>query len=433
MLRARLLTVFVFVAYFFLLLTSQAFCDVAPGDVIDKTNWEKVEGLLPEAMLNWVKDGKVVLHIGKLNYNPDAHHPAFALETLKTNIGKYALDENDGIAIAKTGKRPKSIVGFPFPEIDVDEPKAATKMLYNKDYIQYIAGNARAVFKAHYINRSGYSRSTVGAMINMVMDGNPKSAARSNPDRIEKYQIFVARSPYDIAGSAIMTWRYFCPRKEDNTFTYLPAIRRVRRMSPGNRSDCLFGSDMSVDDASCYDGKVTAMEWKLLRKQEALLPYNFKDPGRLVKNEYGEWESSENIKKFRSGFEKEGWQGAHWAPLDWVWVKQHAYVIEMKAKDPYYNYGPQELWVYQGNWLPHFKIINDRAGKYWKAVAQAMGHFESRDKEFKLTYAGEQAVIDERAAHATLISGPTPTDIWQYDVEMDEDDFSLAGFQKFCK
>jgi len=34
---------------------------------------------------------------------------------------------------------------------------------------------------------------------------------------------------------------------------------------------------------------------------------------------------------------------------------------------------------------------------------------------------------------ATLISGPTPTDIWQYDVEMDDDDFSLAGFQKFCK
>ena len=277
--RFSLQTVLVFALCLTLLLTTQALSDVSPGDVIDKTNWEKAEGLLPEAMLNWLKNGKVVLDIGELNYDPDVYHPAFALETLKTNMGKYALDENDGIVDTKTGKRPENIIGFPFPEIDPDDPKAATKMLYNKNYIQYIAGNARAVFKADYINRSGYSRSTIGVMINMVMDGNPRSEARRNADRIEKYQIFIARSPYDIAGSAIMTWRYFAPLKEDNTFAYLPAIRRVRRMSPGNRSDTLFGSDMSVDDASCFDGKVTSMEWKLLRKQDALLPYQLQSPG----------------------------------------------------------------------------------------------------------------------------------------------------------
>ncbi len=431
--RSRHLTVFVFAACLVLLMTSQGFCDVSPGDVIDKTNWEKAEGLLPESMLNWLKNGKVVLEIGELSYNPEEYHPPFALESLKTNIGKYALDEHDGIVDATTGKRPRNIIGFPFPEIDPNDPKAGTKILYNKDYVQYIAGNARGVFIAHYINRSGYSRSTRGAMLNMVMDGNPKSAVRPNPDRVEKYQIFIARSPFDIAGSAIMTWRYFAPRKEDNTFAYLPAIRRVRRVSPGNRSDALFGSDMAVDDASCYDGKITAMEWKLLRKQEALLPFSFKDPGRIIKNEDGEWESSENIKKFTHGYEKEGWQGAPWAPLNWVWVKQPVYIIEVRAKDPYYNYGSQELWVYEGNWLPHYKIVNDRAGKYWKAVMMAMAFFETRDKSMRLTYAGGQAVIDDRADHATLISGPTPTDIWQYDAEMDEDDFSLAGFQKFCK
>jgi len=431
--RSRLLAILFFAPCLVLLLTSQALSDVSPGDVIDKTNWEKAEGLLPEPLLDWLKNGKVVLEIGALNYNPLVHHPTFALETLKTNLGKYALDENEAIIDAKTGKRPKSIIGFPFPEIDPHDPKAATKMLYTKMYTQYIAGNARAVFKTHYTNRSGYARSTIAAMENMVMDGNSKSAARPNRDRVEKYQIFVARSPYDIAGSAIMTWRYFAPQKEDNTFTYLPAIRRVRRMSPGNRSDALFGSDIAVDDIACYDGKVTAMNWKLLRKQEALLPYNYKDPGLLVKNEDEEWESSENIKKFTYGYEKEGWQGAHWAPMDWVWVKEPVYVVEVRAKDPYYNYGPQELWVREGNWLAHYKIINDRAGKYWKTVMMAIGFFESGDKEMRLTFSGEQLVIDERADHATLATGPSPTDIWQYDVEMDENDFSLAGFQKFCK
>jgi hypothetical protein len=51
----------------------------------------------------------------------------------------------------------------------------------------------------------------------------------------------------------------------------------------------------------------------------------------------------------------------------------------------------------------------------------------------KLTCAGEEAGIDKRSEHATHISGPTPADLWQYSAEMVEDDFSLAGFQKFCK
>ena len=433
MTRSRFVTIFILAMSLVPLITSQGFGDVSPGEVLDQTNWEKAKGVLPEPVLNWIKNGAVVLEVGALNYNPDVWHPAFALESMKTNIGKYALDENDGIVDKATGKRPEHIIGFPFPDVKADDPQMATKTLYNKDYVQYIAGNARAVFAAQYINRSGYARSTTGAMHNMVMDGNPKSVARRNPDRIEKYQIFVARSPYDIAGSAVMTWRYLSPSKEDNTFAYLPAIRRVRRMSPGNRSDTLFGSDMAVDDASCYDGKIAAMEWKLLRRQEALLPFNFTDPGGLVKNDRGEWESSEKMKKFVYGYEKEGWQGAPWAPLNWVWVKRPVYVIEVKAKDPYYNYGPQELWVYEGNWLPHYKIINDRAGKYWKTVMMAIGFFENPEEKMRLTYAGEQVVVDERADHATLISGPTPTDIWQYDAEMDEDDFSLAGFQKFCK
>jgi len=135
--RSRHLTVFVFAACLVLLMTSQGFCDVSPGDVIDKTNWEKAEGLLPESMLNWLKNGKVVLEIGELSYNPEEYHPPFALESLKTNIGKYALDEHDGIVDATTGKRPRNIIGFPFPEIDPNDPKAGTKILYNKDYVHY--------------------------------------------------------------------------------------------------------------------------------------------------------------------------------------------------------------------------------------------------------------------------------------------------------
>ena len=67
-------------------------------------------------------------------------------------------------------------------------------------------------------------------------------------------------------------------------------------------------------------------------------------------------------------------------------------------------------------------------------MTEDVGHgFETEDKKMKLTCAGEEAGIDKRSEHATLISGPTPADLWQCSAGMVEDDFSLAGFQKFCK
>ena len=43
------------------------------------------------------------------------------------------------------------------------------------------------------------------------------------------------------------------------------------------------------------------------------------------------------------GYEKEGWQGGQWAPVNWLWVKKPVVILELKAKDPYYNYGIQHL------------------------------------------------------------------------------------------
>lgn len=433
MMRFRRLTVLVLTACLVLLMTSPGLCDVSPGDVLDKTNWEKAEGLLPDEMVGWIKKGEFVLQVGELNYKPRDYLPPFALEASRTNMGKYVLDENGWIVEKETGKRGEHIIGHPFPEIDANEPKAAEKIVYNFFYTGHIGGNFIAYFRTDYLRRSGYERSTHGEMHNLTMDGNPKSVGRSNPDGVEKYTLFVARSPYDIAGTAVMTWRYLDPQKQDNTFAFVPAIRRVRRMSSGNRSDALFGSDGAVDDAGGFDGKVTSMEWNLLRKQEALVPFPSAAPGRLVKGKEGGWRSSEDIEVMVYGYEKEGWQGAQWAPVNWLWVKLPVYVLEMKAKDPYYNYGTQRLWVQTETWGCVYKTIYDKAGEYWKTFIAQPRYFESEDKEFHLAHAGEQLIIDERGNHATIFRGPMPTDLWRYDVDMDEDNFSLAGFQKFCK
>jgi len=427
------LPIFVLASCLLMFFTSQGFCDVVPGDVLDGTNWEKARGLLPEATLRYVKEGKLHLKIGELDYDPAQQLPDFVLEAMKTNSGKYDLDDEDWIVEKATGKRAEKILGHPFPTIDPKDPKAATKIMYNTKYWGYAQGNFRMAFTQHFLNPTGYLRGVEAKGVNMYMDGNPRAMELPNPDKVLKYQIFRATSPYDISGTAVLTWRYRDPTVEDNTFAYAPAIRRVRRVTPGNRSDSSMGSDMATDDAGMYDGKVTAMEWKLLRQEDLLVPFVRKDTDLIIQNEDGEWDTSGNVQEVLFGFEKEGWQGVPWAPLNVIWTKRPAYVIEMQSKDPYYNYGTQYVWVDVENWAPLHKIINDRANAFWKLTFHAQLNYESRDKKVKISTAGNQIVVDERSSRSTISLPATRKNVWTFYAEVDRDTFSLAGFQKYCK
>jgi hypothetical protein len=309
----------------------------------------------------------------------------------------------------------------------------AEKLMENNHYMQYMPGDLRFPFQGIWINRSGYVRETESLLIQMALDGYPGALEISNPRRIEKYIIIAVRKPYDLSGSSIMTWRYRDPKKQDNSFAYSPMIRRVRRMSSANRSDALMGSDMAVDDANGYDGKVTAFTWKILRKQEAIIPILDVEPQRIVQNDLGEWETTKNIKPVIYGYQKEGWQGAAWAPTNLCWVKRPVYIIEMKAKDRYYNYGVQHIWFEAETYGCSFKVIHDKAGLYWKTLFISGAALESDDKSMRFYTVSSQQMIDDRAKRSTVIEDCSPRNIWAHFAKMDINYFSLGGFQKFCK
>jgi len=416
-----------------LFFTNPGLADVVPGDVLDKTNWEEARGLLPESILGWVKDGKIVLNIGEVSYEPGDYFPGFVLEGFEGNAGKYDLAEDHWIVEAETGERTKRVIGVPFPQVDPDDPKAGEKIMYNNKYVQYGLGDVRGEGPIHFIGSTGYERTVDLEVFQAGMDGHPKCAGRANPDALLKQQILIVTEPYDMAGMAVMTWRFRDPNKQDACFGYAPAIRRVRRMSPANRSDSLFGSDVTNDDIAIYDGKMAAMEWRLLRKQEALLPFSYREPGSIELTKQGEWETAIKGKTLMYGYQKEGWQGAPWAPVDWVWVKRPTYVVELVPKDRYYNYGVQRIWIDTEANSPAYKIIHDRSGKYWKTVFKARMVGESADKNMRLTILGDTVYVDERSNHATIGPGVSSKIIITYFANVDVNLFSLAGFQKYCK
>lgn len=407
--------------------------DVAPGDVIDATNWQKAKELLPEPVLNWVKKGDFVLNVDELRFRLLDFFPPFQIEAFQTHVGKYELDADGGIIDAHTGKPTEQIIGLPFPAIAPDDPRLPEKLMQNNHYMQYMPGNLRFPFQGLYLARSGFERESGSLWMQMAMDGHPGVLQVPNPRGIEKYAIMVVKTPYDLAGTAIMLWRYRDPNKQDNSFGYLPAIRRVRRMSPANRSDALLGGDFAIDDANGYDGKVTAFTWKSLRRQEALLPMLDVDPVRIVRNESAEWETTQGIKPVVYGYQKQGWQGAAWAPTNLCWIKRPVHVLEMIPKDPYYNYGPQHLWLDAEIYGCGYKVIYDKSGKYWKTLFLSAAACQSDDKSMRFLSLSSQQVIDDRSDRSSVIEDCSPRNIWAFFAKMDENNFSLAGFQRFCK
>jgi hypothetical protein len=379
-----------------------------------------------------VKKGDFVLNIGELSYNEKEYFEFYLKESLTANIGLYDVNEKDIIVEAKTGKPPEFVSGLPFPVVDPEDPKAGQKFFYNKHYAMFSTGNQNVGFQAIWIGKSGLEREIGARFINAPMDGYPPARSIPNKDLIQRYTLISVDRPYDIAGFNLLLWRYRDERQDMN-LSYIPAIRRARRMSPANRSDAFVGSDFCIDDPNGYDGKICMFDWKVLRKQEALVPYKSKDPERLVQTKRGEWQTTADVTPSVYGYETEGWQGAPWAPVKLFWVKKWVYVIEAVSKDRYYNYGRQEFWYDPDVRFPKYKVIYDRAGDYWKTMMIGFSAYGSGDDKMKFMLVDIQDIVDDRAQHASLCENASQRNLWNLHAVLEMDDFTLSGFQKYCK
>ncbi len=406
--------------------------ELPDGTVIDKTNWSKVEGDAPKSVLNWLKTGDWILQAKHLHFDPAEYFEGFAVKAFEKNTGRYDLDADNGVIDVKTGDLPASIVGIPFPEIDPADPKAAVKIMYNNHYMQYVLGDIRIGVHLMWLNRSGFEREAGCEWIQAAMDGWPGARERGNPQHIEKYATLFIRSPFDARGLAVMLWRYLDPKKYDSTFVYIPALRKVRRISPANRSNSI-GSDLTADDANGFDGKISTFDWRFVGRKEAIVPWHDENPMRIVQNEEGGWETTKEMKRVVYGYQQEGWQGAPWAATNLAWARRPVFIIEATPRDPSYNYGTHYMWIDAETFSCNYKVINDRSGNYWKTFLKGDAAWKSADGKVKYLSAVSQEVVDDRDNHASIIEGPGARNIWVSTARVDLNDFSLGGFQKLCK
>ena len=144
----------------------------------------------------------------------------------------------------------------------------------------------------------------------------------------------------------LLFYRYLDPKMPDDTYMYLPSMRRVLRGEAGQRSTPIMGSSQSPDDFEGFDGRVPEFNFKILREQKVL---GVADARRQTPDD-------PDVKVLKElPFMKDNYE-----------IKD-VYVVEIVSKNPKYPQSRREIYLDKENGRNiYWATAWDRAGKVWK-------------------------------------------------------------------
>ncbi len=367
------------------------------GKTYDKTNYQEIQELLVPQVANWVKNGGYVIKTGKLNF--DMKHEQAFIDASQNNEGKFGVSPEGWIVDKNTGERPLFSWGFPFPNIDPKDPKAAHKIMWNVYYQKYRINSKTTMGRVQWINPKNHEKEIIAGGRFLFFQGRSRGQI-PNPNNFLHLYMTLVVEPYDLRGTSNMQWEFYDERTTAS-FSYLPMLRRIRRMSAASRSDPFMGSDNCNDDSDIWNGRNETFSWKF--KEERSILVSFSSTDKIMAEEFP---SGLIIKKFSHatpGFKVDGWQGYAWAPTDTTWVHRPVWILEGESQDSYYNYGRQIFYVDKEMFVPYFKICYTRAGEYWKTITSDFAYHVTPSGRTLIGGCTETTYgIDDKNAHGTL-------------------------------
>ncbi|MBI4516871.1 MAG: DUF1329 domain-containing protein [Deltaproteobacteria bacterium] len=383
-----------------------------PGEVLDQHNWQQAEGFLPPEILEHYRRGEYANRImewpeGVMEWDEDFKASRSA------NADRFAVTAEGTVVEKSTGQQPAFIAGVPFPRIDPDDPAAGVKILWNHYYGFWSQGNNRTVTMLNLVGRAGLDRALSQEVYFLYYDGQPAwRRPPSNPSNLMSQMLATTLTPADLQGTAALTWRYRDPERRDGVWAFVPALRRVRQISPANRSDGFLGSDLSQDDGPFFDGKPEDFTWKFVGEADI---YRFCDPYSLKREvtthalDTGGWRIVLGDQPM-VGYQDPAWKGLAWAPVSMALAKRKCWIIEGVPKDKYYLYGKVQLYIdketYQGAFNRKFDWRGELVTVYGVVgLLNVSPDGKNYFRGFTTTWQGSESLKLGRAT----IAGPPPT------------------------
>jgi hypothetical protein len=330
--------------------------EVAPGlkvgDILDQSNWQLAKDLLPPEILRHYQNGEYRNRVVAYPTGTMHWEKSFDAAT-EQNAARLDVDARGTVIDRTTGKQPAYYYGILFPKIDEKDPKAAVKVIWNEFLAYWGGGNSFNRTLVAMLSPKGLDRSIVANGWFNFLDGQSLKYRQANPLNLQSEFLGVSLQPADLQGTASLSWRYRDPDKRDSVWAFVPALRRVRAVSPANRSDGYLGSDISGDDGFCFDGKPEDFDWKLVGLRDGLRfvdATSISGPITISAAPGGGWSTLMDLNPPTAGFQTPGWKGSPWAPSGLSLAKRQMWVVEATPHDKYYLYGRLEIWVDAETW-----------------------------------------------------------------------------------
>jgi hypothetical protein len=328
-----------------------------PGDVITIDQLDKIRPFLPEEFWD--------------------NRDFFFYEGMKLEIaptGDYGTPPEFDAATAKFKGQPRIgpdnslenyVAGQPFDPATIDckgDPQAGVKWMWNFD-TQWDGDGARASYFYSYWDR--------GEQLPLYYEGSAKTIELSG--RVEKEYLdgsggdlfrgekrknafgVQVDAPFDARGIMLMSYRYKSsdgPRSEaknDDTWVYVPTLRRVRRISTAQRTDAVSGTDFTFDDLRSFAGIIPQYEWQCLGERKILAPMN-------TKVKAYPYEKDHNFGPYGLSFADDRWE------------LRDVVVIRFIPKNSDHPYHHKDIYIDKQSLTALYSFAYDQKEELWKII-----------------------------------------------------------------
>jgi Protein of unknown function (DUF1329) len=366
-------------ALFFLCTTAGAArADVQVGDVITGANKEKVRGLVPDEFYSYAIENFPDLQMKIVATQEYPVHPKYVEATVQFAC-QATLDGK--------GNLKNYTAGQPFPysewakkatnhkcDLTPDDPQFALKLAWDVNY-RWQGGsgfnlphwgfaNLRNKGREQWrLSQGEYRRTYFSARADLL----PETTELEKGTNVEWAEYFDVKSPFDLRGTMFLLYRYR-DGKEDDTWAYIPALRRVRRIAATQKSDSLLGTEFTLEDFYLFSGYVWDHSWEF-KGESTLLAVP--DSGRTCfPRASGAIAPKEMV---RLGSDDE-WRACRYDPYGALpmvgesWQKRTSFELDDIPKQEGHPYSRKKIWYDKETMSPGLAVAYDRAGKVYKLI-----------------------------------------------------------------
>ncbi len=375
--------------------------DLAPGTTISVENLDSIklktfEGKTIASMLSEKIEWRIRTSGMKITL---AHSKEIPLDPTwikasKDNIGRASLNP-------KTRQVDGWGAGEPFPEIKMEDPSAAEKLIWNWYYGQN-AGDVSVDPYFTYLlvdGSKGIHSAQIAEYTRYSMKGRLSNGSKhiEGDGTVLGKQLLFFKEPKDIKGLGTFTVRHDSAAVDD-VWAYIPAVRRVRRLSGGAWMDPIGGTDQLQDDLEAFHARPSWYKsYKLLGKRWILAVANGKQP---LWNRKGATDAERypvldlNAKPF-------------WNLNNDLYEPREVYVVEAETP-PEHPYSKKILYMETKYPRIYYAEAYDRKGEFWKFM-EFHSYPNKADDGYLEVRSTSGLIVDFKRYHATVFLVETPT------------------------